>query len=37
TLLFATLVTLLANLAADLAYVALDPRIKLDGGRGPRA
>ena len=28
-LLFATLVTLVANLAADLAYVALDPRIVL--------
>jgi peptide/nickel transport system permease protein len=28
-LLFATLVTLLANLGADLAYVALDPRITL--------
>jgi peptide/nickel transport system permease protein len=28
-LLFATLVTLVANLAADLAYVALDPRIAL--------
>jgi peptide/nickel transport system permease protein len=28
-LLFATLVTLLANLAADLAYAWLDPRIKL--------
>ena len=25
--LFATLVTLLANLAADIAYVAVDPRI----------
>ncbi len=28
-LLFATLVTLVANLGADLAYVGLDPRIKL--------
>jgi peptide/nickel transport system permease protein len=28
-LLFATLVTLLANLAADLAYAWLDPRISL--------
>jgi peptide/nickel transport system permease protein len=28
-LLFATLVTLLSNLAADIAYVALDPRIAL--------
>jgi len=28
-LLFATLITLLANLAADLAYAWLDPRIKL--------
>jgi peptide/nickel transport system permease protein len=35
-LLFATLVTLLSNLAADLGYVALDPRIAFDGGgRGP--
>jgi peptide/nickel transport system permease protein len=36
TLLFATLVTLLANLLADLGYAALDPRISLDGtgGRG---
>jgi peptide/nickel transport system permease protein len=36
TLLFATLVTLLANLLADLGYAALDPRIALDGtgGRG---
>lgn len=35
-LLFATLVTLAANLAADLGYAALDPRISLDGegGRG---
>jgi peptide/nickel transport system permease protein len=33
-LLFATLVTLLSNLAADLGYVALDPRISLDGERG---
>jgi peptide/nickel transport system permease protein len=31
-LLFATLVTLLANLAADLSYAALDPRIAFDGG-----
>jgi peptide/nickel transport system permease protein len=29
-LLFATLVTLLANLAADLGYVALDPRISIE-------
>ena len=28
-LLFATLITLLANLAADLAYAWLDPRIRL--------
>jgi peptide/nickel transport system permease protein len=28
-LLFATLVTLLSNLAADLSYVWLDPRITL--------
>lgn len=34
-LLFATLVTLLSNLAADLGYAALDPRIALDGGRRP--
>jgi peptide/nickel transport system permease protein len=35
-LLFATLVTLAANLAADLGYAALDPRISLEdaGGRG---
>jgi peptide/nickel transport system permease protein len=30
-LLFATLVTLLANLAADLGYAWLDPRISYDG------
>ena len=29
-LLFATLTTLMANLLADLAYVALDPRIRLE-------
>jgi peptide/nickel transport system permease protein len=29
-LLFATLVTLLANLAADLGYAWLDPRISYD-------
>ena len=34
TLLFATLVTLLANLLADLGYAALDPRIALDGSDG---
>jgi peptide/nickel transport system permease protein len=34
TLLFATLVTLLANLLADLGYAALDPRIALDGSAG---
>jgi peptide/nickel transport system permease protein len=34
TLLFATLVTLLANLLADLGYAALDPRIALDGAGG---
>ena len=28
-LLFATLITLIANLGADIAYVGLDPRIKL--------
>jgi peptide/nickel transport system permease protein len=28
-LLFATLLTLLANLAADLGYAALDPRVSL--------
>jgi peptide/nickel transport system permease protein len=34
-LLFATLMTLAANLLADLAYAALDPRISLEGdGRG---
>ena len=32
-LLFATLATLLANLAADLAYAGLDPRIKLGEAR----
>jgi peptide/nickel transport system permease protein len=31
-LLFATVLTLLGNLLADLAYVALDPRISLGGG-----
>ncbi len=31
-LLFATLVTLLCNLAADLSYVALDPRISIGHG-----
>ena len=36
-LLFATIVILTSNLVADLGYVALDPRISLDGGRGPRA
>jgi peptide/nickel transport system permease protein len=36
-LLFATLVTLLANLAADIGYARLDPRISYDrGGGGPR-
>ena len=34
TLLFATLVTLLANLAADIAYAWLDPRISYDRGGG---
>jgi peptide/nickel transport system permease protein len=29
-LLFATFTTLMANLLADLAYVALDPRIRLE-------
>jgi peptide/nickel transport system permease protein len=33
-LLFATLVTLLANLAADIAYAWLDPRISYSGGGG---
>jgi peptide/nickel transport system permease protein len=33
TLLFATVLTLLGNLIADLAYVALDPRISLGGPR----
>ena len=32
TLLFATVLTLVGNLIADLAYVALDPRISLGGG-----
>jgi len=32
TLLFATLVTLLANLGADIAYAWLDPRISYGGG-----
>jgi peptide/nickel transport system permease protein len=32
TLLFATVLTLLGNLIADLAYVALDPRISLGAG-----
>ncbi|MDX1483471.1 MAG: ABC transporter permease [Alphaproteobacteria bacterium] len=36
-LMFATLVTLLANLAADIAYAWLDPRISYGGGgAGPR-
>jgi peptide/nickel transport system permease protein len=34
TLLFATLVTLLANLGADIAYAWLDPRISYAGGGG---
>jgi peptide/nickel transport system permease protein len=34
-LLFATLVTLLANLAADLGYAWLDPRITYRRGRAP--
>jgi peptide/nickel transport system permease protein len=34
TLLFATLVTLLANLGADIAYAWLDPRISYGGGGG---
>ena len=34
TLLFATLVTVLANLAADIAYAWLDPRISYDRGGG---
>jgi len=34
SLLFATLVTLLANLAADIAYAWLDPRISYGGGGG---
>ncbi len=33
-LLFATLVTLLANLCADIAYAWLDPRISYSGGGG---
>jgi peptide/nickel transport system permease protein len=33
TLLFATVLTLLGNLIADLAYVALDPRISLGASR----
>jgi peptide/nickel transport system permease protein len=33
TLLFATVLTLLGNLVADLAYVALDPRISLGASR----
>jgi len=33
TLLFATAVTLAANLLADIAYAWLDPRISYDGGR----
>lgn len=33
TLLLATALTLLGNLAADMAYAALDPRIRLRGGR----
>lgn len=32
-LLFATILTLVGNLAADMAYAALDPRIKLRGER----
>lgn len=35
TLLFATAVTLAANLLADLAYAWLDPRISYDGGMRP--
>ncbi|HEU0071287.1 MAG TPA: ABC transporter permease [Alphaproteobacteria bacterium] len=35
-LLFATLVTLLGNLGADVAYVGLDPRIKLSTGEARR-
>jgi peptide/nickel transport system permease protein len=31
-LLLATVLTLVGNLIADLAYVALDPRISLEGG-----
>jgi len=34
SLLFATLVTLLANLGADIAYAWLDPRISYSGGGG---
>lgn len=34
-LLFATVLTLIGNLAADLAYAALDPRIDLGAGPGP--
>ncbi len=34
TLMFATLVTLLANLGADIAYAWLDPRISYSGGGG---
>lgn len=36
TLLFATVVTLAANLLADLAYAWLDPRISLFSGKGAR-
>ena len=36
TLLFATALTLLANLAADIAYAWLDPRISYAGGKGAR-
>jgi peptide/nickel transport system permease protein len=34
TLLFATAVTLVANLMADIAYAWLDPRISYTGGTG---
>jgi peptide/nickel transport system permease protein len=34
TLLFATIVTLAANLAADIAYAWLDPRISYSSGSG---